>query len=242
MQTSFNAHELIVPWQSGATRIEALKQSYMFEVLPPEALAQLSEMVHPVALAAQQSVFVEGDPVTAFYLVLSGRVQAYKIAADGREMVLHLVEPGEVFAEYPVFGNITAYPANAIALTPSALLAIPAEAFRQWAAARPELLLRMLARFSQRIREFNTRIEELAFLSVDVRLAKYLLLHAQADGSVSIPSKKLLAAQLGTVPETLSRAIGRLKGQALIRDIPHGLRVEHFPHLRRLVETAASTR
>lgn len=142
--------------------------------------------------SAGQWVFSEGEPVEAFFLLVSGLVQAYKMGPDGKEVVLHLVQPGEVFAEYPVFGGLAHYPASALCLEPVTLIAIPAVSFKALVADKPDILLAMLARFSRRIQEFGAMIEDLSLRSVDARLAKYLLAtteHAQAQSIVLIQKK-----------------------------------------------------
>ncbi len=196
-----------------------LKKSLLFEALSDAELRSLSDLCHRKVYDAGDLVFAEGDCAVAFFLVMTGRVQAYKIGAEGKEMILHLVEPGEVFAEYPIFGGMPTYPAYAQCLEPTTLLAIPGEAFKAFVADKPEVLMRILARFSQRIREFSGLIEDLSLRHVDARLAKYLLMVSEtATGRAVIPiQKKTLAAILGTIPETLSRAFKRLKAQGVLR-------------------------
>ncbi len=204
---------------SATLLLENLQQCFFFDALDVEDLQAVTAMAGLRQYSAGQWVFSEGEPVEAFFLLVSGLVQAYKMGPDGKEVVLHLVQPGEVFAEYPVFGRLAHYPASALCLEPVTIIAIPAASFKALVADKPEILLAMLARFSKRIQEFGAMIEDLSLRSVDARLAKYLLAtseHAQTQSIVLI-QKKTLAAILGTVPETLSRAFKRLKQQGLIR-------------------------
>lgn len=196
-----------------------LEKTYFFDALSVEERMTIGKMALYRKYEAGELVFSQGDPAEAFFLVVSGQVQAYKIGPDGKEMILHLVGPGEVFAEYPVFGGISKYPAYALCLEETELLAIPAEAFRTLVAGKPEILMKMLARFSQRIQEFNALIEDLSLRSVDARLAKYLLSLNQNNPSLTTldVQRKTLAAILGTIPETLSRAFKRMKDQGVIR-------------------------
>ncbi len=203
-----------------------LDQAAFFEPLTPEDRQAMAAVATRRSYEAGTLIFAQGDPVDAFFLVISGLVQAYKIGPEGKEMVLHLVEPGEVFAEHLVFGGIAAYPAYAMCLKPTDVLAIEATAFKALVATRPEILMRMLARLSHRLQEFNRLIEDLSLHSVDTRLARYLL-HAmetapQPEAAISV-QKKTLAALLGTVPETLSRALKRLKEQHVVGDTERGL-------------------
>ncbi len=200
--------------------LENFRQCFFFDALAEEDLQALAGMAGFRQYSAGQPVFSEGEPVEAFFLLVSGLVQAYKMGPDGKEVVLHLVQPGEVFAEYPVFGGLSHYPASALCLEPVTLIAIPALSFKALVSDKPEILLAMLARFSKRIQEFGTMIEDLSLRSVDARLAKYLLAtseHSSPGQSIVLMQKKTLAAILGTVPETLSRAFKRFRQQGLIR-------------------------
>lgn len=204
---------------SATTLLEHLRQCFFFDSLAEEDLQAVAAMAGLRQYSAGQFVFSEGEPVEAFFLLLTGLVQAFKMASDGKEVVLHLIQPGEVFAEYPVFGGLSHYPASALCLEPVTLIAIPALSFKALVSDKPEILLAMLARFSKRIQEFGAMIEDLSLRSVDARLARYLLAsseHAPAQSIVLI-QKKTLAAILGTVPETLSRAFKRFRQQGLIR-------------------------
>ncbi|WP_303672729.1 Crp/Fnr family transcriptional regulator [Vampirovibrio chlorellavorus] len=199
--------------------LENLRHCFFFDALAEKDLQAVVAMAVLRQYRAGQRIFLEGEPVEAFFLLVSGLVQAYKMGPDGKEVVLHLVQPGDVFAEYPVFGGLAHYPASALCLEPVTLIAIPAGSFKVLVADKPDILLAMLARFSRRIQEFGAMIEDLSLRSVDARLARYLLATSdQHQGSsIVLMQKKTLAAILGTVPETLSRAFKRFRQQGLIR-------------------------
>lgn len=231
-------------WEVRANRMPVsvqgslLKESFFFDSLSPEELQALAALTCHRQYDSGALIFSEGEAATAFFLVLSGRIQAYKIGPDGKELILHLVGPGEVFAEYPVFGGIEKYPAYAQCLESSEVLAIPAEAFKAMVSNKPEILMKMLARFSQRLKEFNGLIEDLSLLNVDSRLAKYLLTltdEAKLDAEATITiHKKTLAAILGTIPETLSRTLKRLKEQGMITVDQKNIRIVNRDALKQL--------
>jgi len=216
-----------------------LRESYFFDALSPDELAQIAALARRQCFRAGELVFSEGDAVQAFFLLLSGRVQAYKIGPDGKEMILHLVGPGDVFAEYPVFGGIAAYPAYALCLDDSDVLVIAAHPFKALVSDKPDILMKMLARFSQRIQAFNRLIEDLSLRSVDSRLARYLLtLSGNADQHATLTiQKKTLAAILGIIPETLSRAFKRFKQDGAIQLSGNTLQILDRKKLKRLAET-----
>jgi CRP-like cAMP-binding protein len=202
-----------------AAHLVPLAQCRFFDALSPDELTVIAQMARFRKYKPGQMVFSQGEPVEAFYLVVLGKVQAYKIGADGKEVILHLVSAGDVFAEHPVFGGMVAYPAYAQCIEPTELLAIPTGAFKAFVSNKPDILMKMLARFSQRIIEFSHLIEDLSLRSVDERLAKYLLTTTAPEPQKTTMAiqKKTLAAILGTIPETLSRAFKRLKDQGAIQ-------------------------
>jgi CRP/FNR family transcriptional regulator len=150
--------------------------------------------------------------------VLDGKVKVYKLSAEGKERILHIVHPGGTFAEAAIFGN-GLYPAYAEPLIPSMLLYIPRDGFLQLLATNGRIAINMIAGLSRFLRQFAQQIEELTFKDVPSRLARYLLdLSRGRQMTVELPiSKSQLASNLGTVSETFSRTLRKLSDDDLIR-------------------------
>ena len=166
-----------------------------------------------------QVIFSEGDEGTGFYAIISGRIKIFKLSPEGKEQILHMMEPGEIFGEVPVFTG-QGYPAFAEAHTHCSLLFFPRNAFIELIRKDPSLSLNMLAVLSWRLRKFAALIEDLSLKEVPGRLAAYLLYLSRKSGSgdefdLDI-SKGQLASLLGTIPETLSRILGKMSRQGLI--------------------------
>lgn len=142
----------------------------------------------------------------------------------GRLMVLHVIGSGESFAEVPLFEArpTPTYPATAEALCDSELLFVPAEPFRQYVETHPHVCLHMMGHMAKRLRRLAGRLEGLALHDVCTRLARHLLAEAEPTADVSTVHlnhpKSVLAAELGTVPETLSRALRELENRGLIQN------------------------
>ncbi len=205
----------------------ALQTFYYFESLTLDQLKAISSIVQTHQYDAGESVFSEGQKALSFYLVLSGQVQVYKISKEGKEIVLHLVGPGESFAEFPFFTEMETYPANAICLQPSLILAINGATFREVARQNPDIMFRITAQLAKRLKEFNEFIEDLSLRNVDSRVAKYLLSISEnsPEKAVVRVHKKTLAAIVGTVPETLSRCFKRMSGDHLIEVHEHHIKI-----------------
>ena len=167
-----------------------------------------------------ESIFMEGDRADGFYIVARGQVKIFKTSLEGKEHILHIYGPGNLFGEVPVFSG-TLFPANALALKKSQILFLPREAFVQLIAGHPSLSMNMLGELSLRLRQFTVQIENLSLKEVPSRLASYLIVLAKEQKKkeqVTLTiSKGQLASLLGTIPETLSRIFAKMNAQGLIR-------------------------
>lgn len=191
----------------------------LFEGLPDTYLRELAMLVVAQDLPKGHEIFSEGDEGTGFYVCLTGRVKIYKVSWEGKEQILHIFGPGEPFGEVPVFSD-QPFPAHAQTLEESRVLFFPKEAFVALIRRYPDLALKMLAMFSWRLRRFTQLVEDLSLKEVPGRLAAYLLyLSDRQRGEVRLTldiTKAQLASLIGTIPETLSRALGRMARAGLI--------------------------
>jgi CRP/FNR family transcriptional regulator len=165
------------------------------------------------------SIFMEDDEADGFYIVARGQVKIYKTSLEGKEQILHIYGPGNLFGEVPVFSG-SHFPANALALKKSRILFLPREAFVQLIAQHPSLSMNMLGELSLRLRQFTVQIENLSLKEVPSRLASYLIVLAEEQNETNrvmlTISKGQLASLLGTIPETLSRIFSKMSAQGLI--------------------------
>jgi len=191
----------------------------LFKGLTPAQYDDLTMIVTDQEYRKGRMIFAEGDPGAGFFLVMSGLVKIFKLSPDGKEQILHLFGPGEPFAEAAVFIG-SPYPAHAQALEDSRVLFLPRPAFLALIRANPDLAMNMLAALSLRLKRFAHLIEALSLKEVPGRLAAHILaLSAEQDESDQVRlavSKNQLAALLGTIPETLSRILGKLAKNGLI--------------------------
>jgi CRP/FNR family transcriptional regulator len=168
-----------------------------------------------------EHIFSEGVDATAFFIVISGKVKIYKLSPDGKEHTLHIHGPGDLVAEAAIFDSMR-YPASCMAIEDSQLVRISREGFLALIKNHPDLALKMMSGYSKRLRQFVTKIEELSLKDIKSRLAGYLLENSSEKSGVVtcrlVYSKKELASFLGTIPETLSRALAFLKQKKLITE------------------------
>jgi len=125
---------------------------------------------------------------------------------------------GESFAEASL-ASPTGYPANARAVEPSTVLIIPKAPILELIGRRPDLALRMLGSMSSHLRVLVGMLDDLTLKDVETRLLNWLVKHSRhaPGGAIRLAgTKRVLAAELGTSSETLSRTLGRLRDRKLI--------------------------
>jgi len=218
-----------------AKLLEELRAVPLFEGLAEPQLAALMDIAKVWTFARGEQIFAEGEPGAGFFVCLSGRAKVFKVAADGKEQILHVFGLHDPFGEAPTFEGGT-YPANAAALEACRTLYFPRDAFMGLIERDPSLALRMLAMLSKRLRRLTILIEELSLKEVPGRLATYLI-HLSEKGEnpevVQLPvARGQLASLLGTIPETLSRVVSRMALKGLIlSEAPRTIRLLDFQGL-----------
>lgn len=197
----------------------AIAANRLFQGLPERELAEIEKIVIEKKIGRGETIFFEGDEGNGFYIVAEGRVKIFKMSLQGKEQILHIFGEGEPFGEVPVFHG-QPFPATAEALMATRVLFFPRRDFIHIVTQSPSIALNMLAMLSMRLRRFANQIESLSLKEVPARLASYLLYLSEEQGGVDSVeleiSKGQLASLLGTIPETLSRILGKMSEEGLI--------------------------
>lgn len=157
------------------------EESDLFYPLSEEDLGALLSIAGTRKVARGETIFVAGQAGRQLYAVSSGQVKAVATAADGREMVLRLIDPGEVFGELALLdgGDRTA---TMIATQPTELLVIDRRDFVDLLRRRPEIAIELLAVVAGRLRSTTEQVTDTNFLEVGPRLAKKILELAESYG------------------------------------------------------------
>jgi CRP-like cAMP-binding protein len=218
--------------------VEVMSGSSLMAGLAPEALLSVLSRSAEKRCPDEAVVFREGEPAVSFFFVLEGRLKLTQTGADGHEVVMRFVGPGEAAAALAVFSGAV-YPVTASAVGPTRLLVWPHEAVRGLLLEHPPLALNALKLLSDRIREMQERFRELATERVAQRVARTLLRLARQSGRktgegvlIDQPiTREELAQMTGTTLFTVSRVLSEWEARGLvasgrervlIRD-PHGL-------------------
>ena len=199
-----------------------LQACQLFSGLPAEALETIAQLCVPRRLAKGDFLFHEGTPAKGFYVVQSGAVNIHRVSPAGKEHVISVFRTGQSFAE-AALASAGGYPANARAVEASLVLLVPKAPFLELLRRNPELALRMLGSMSLHLRELVGRLDDLTLKDVESRLAHWLLKQCPrpltgAPAEIRLDrTKRVLAAELGTAGETLSRTLAKWRTLGLVR-------------------------
>jgi CRP/FNR family transcriptional regulator len=191
----------------------------IFQKIIDEQLQAVANIAILQTYKKNETLFWEGDTATGFFIIKSGKIKVFKVANNGKEQILHIFETLEYFAEVPAFDG-GHFPASAAAIEFSEVIFIPRTSFFMVLQQHPTLAISMLGTFARHLRHLTHLVNALSFQEVPERLTNYLLKLSQKNGNINVVEldlpKTQLAALLGTVPETLSRAFYKLTQEGKI--------------------------
>ncbi|MFO1496990.1 MAG: Crp/Fnr family transcriptional regulator [Verrucomicrobiota bacterium] len=198
-----------------------LRNCQLFAGLPVADLNRIAEIALIKSLEKGEYLFREREISRGFYIVQRGAINVHRVNAAGKEQVIHIFRAGESFAE-ATLATQAGYPADARALEPSQVLLIQKAGFISLLKRQPELALRMLGSMSMHLRVLVGQLEDLTLKDVETRLANWLIKRCpnpDSDAPVQIElkmTKRVLAAELGTVSETFSRTLAKFRQLKLL--------------------------
>ena len=191
-----------------------LAASYLFRDLDAAVVERIAALGVTRRLGADEVLFLKGDEGDALYGVLTGRVRISTAAPGGKEIILNVMNPGDVFGEIALLDG-GPRSADASAMSAATLLAIPRRNFVQLMEREPRLATHLLRLVCTRLRTTSEMIEDAAFLSLPARLAKRLLalalLQGEAvEGGVGVAISQFDLAQImGTSRESINKHLQR---------------------------------
>lgn len=193
---------------------ETLRGCQIFCGVPQPELETIAGFAQLMRIGKGEYLFREGDAALGFYVVQTGAINVHRVSAAGKEQIIHVFRAGETFAE-AALAMATGYPADARAVENSSVILIPKKEFIELIRRRPELSLRMLASMSTHLRVLVGLLEDLQSKDVETRLAHWLL-NRCAEGKIGCviklqTTKRVLAAEMGTTSETLSRTLAKFR-------------------------------
>ena len=191
-----------------------MKTVPLFATLPEEQLRMLTTVVTRKSAPRSTTIMAGGDPTDSLYIVLSGRLKVMMSDAEGKEVILSILGPGEFFGE---MGLIDDEPRSATVVTiePCELLSIAKRDFKKCMAENFEMSQAVMRGLVKRLREADRKIGSLALLDVYGRVARLLLDMSETVDGERLVTKRLpkqdIAKMIGASREMVSRVMKDLQ-------------------------------
>ena len=203
---------------------EILARAAIFRGVEPDAVGAFPRQLQPVQFPRGHVIFTEGEPGGRLYIVLSGKVKIGRYSPDGRENLLSILGPADMFGELSVFdpGPRTS---NATAVTEVRAVAIDRDTVRAWIAKCPAIAEHLLAVMARRLRHTSSDFTDHMFTDVPGRVAKQLLhlgqrFGAQERGALRVThdlTQDEIAGLIGASRETVNKVLAVFTRRGLIR-------------------------
>lgn len=216
------------------TRLLALSP---FSGLNQDDLKKIASRSMVKDIPAGDFIIHEGDEAVAAYFLLSGRVEVLRMSLAGREQVLALPTPGQMFNAAPFFLDKPFNAASVRAITDAQVLVIPASHFLALLAELPAFNHLVLRDYAQRLKQLTNRVEELGLYSVRARLVRFLLEQANSHGPVQRWTQDEIARHIGTVRDVVGRCLRNLESEGFIQLQRQHIRLLDRAALQKIAES-----
>ena len=206
------------------TSVDMLRRVPLFSDLPEEDLEKLARVAVRKTYPKENVIFFEQDEGDSLFIISRGSVKVAKISDEGKEVILAILGPGEFFGDMSLLDN-QPRSATVIAVEETEVSAIRRKEFLSQIQENPQLAVKLMSVLSQRLREANRKIGNLALLDVYGRLARILMDFAKIEGrkldngriAFRRPTHQAIANMIGTSRETVTRTLGDLHRRGYIQ-------------------------
>ena len=219
----------------------AMLSSALFNQLSTKQIDKMIGVARVIKCKEKEDLLRQGQPAVDFFLVASGELKLALTSRLGQEKILHILQPGDTFAEALMFLKKPFYPATATALMPSCVLAFPNKLYKSMLGESPDACFGILGQYSLRIRNLISEIEALTTHNATYRVVRYLLNEIPRSelGSSAVTlrtPKHAIASRLSITPETLSRILSKLKSEGAIEISEKRVKLRDVDKMRKFVD------
>jgi CRP/FNR family cyclic AMP-dependent transcriptional regulator len=217
---------------------EVIRRAPLFTALDDASAATLRESMTQVKVSKGQMLFKEGDAGDRLFVVVEGKLKLGTSSGDGRENLLSILGPGDMFGELSLFdpGPRTA---TATAVTDARVLALANDQVIGWVTAHPQVSLQLLKRLARRLRRTNEVLADLVFADVPGRVAKAIMdlgerFGTKKDDGLHVNhelTQEELAQLVGASRETVNKALADFAGRGWVRLEPRAVVVLDYERL-----------
>lgn len=215
-------------------KIGYLRSNELFRDLNEKEMEELDRVTSMTTCARGRIFYTPGETGEVLFLLKRGRVQIYRLSADGKKLVIATLAPGTLFGEMALIGQ-GMYNTFAEAVEPCTLCAMSRRDVEWLVAKFPKVGIRLLEIMGRRLTEAETRLESLAFKSIPSRLASLLLQLAQ-NNCVEGRTHQDFAEMIGTYRETVTQTLNDFKAQGLIEISRKQIEIRDEARLKQLAE------
>ena len=217
---------------------EVIRRAPLFTALDDASAATLRESMTQVKVSKGQTLFKEGDAGDRLFVVVEGKLKLGTSSGDGRENLLSILGPGDMFGELSLFdpGPRTA---TATAVTDARVLALANDQVIGWVTAHPQVSLQLFKRLARRLRRTNEVLADLVFADVPGRVAKAIMdlgerFGTKKDDGLHVNhelTQEELAQLVGASRETVNKALADFAGRGWVRLEPRAVVVLDYERL-----------
>lgn len=210
----------------------------MFQGLDDAALDEVLRMAERRRVRRGETVFRQGDPARAFYVLVEGRLKVTQVTPEGQQVVVRFIGPREMFGCVVVSGG-QRYPGTATATVDSVAVGWPQATTRELMRRHPQIALNALGTVGSRLQEAQSRVRELSTERVEQRIAHALLRLAEQAGrpiaegvEIEFPlSRQDVAEMTGTTLHTVSRTLSHWESAGIVRSGRQRVVIRNAPAL-----------
>jgi CRP/FNR family transcriptional regulator len=222
--------------------IETLQKSEVFSSLKSEELDDISNYFEKVTFGNNDTIFNEGDPSDKFYLVAEGSVKVLKHTVMGKDIILEMMSPGDIFGGVAVLDK-KPFPASAQAMESTTVIRISRQNLLKIMEDYPTLKLDIVKYFSNKLRDAHEMLKNIATERVERRIASLLLKLSEKVGMddgkyrrIDIPlTRQEISEMVGTTVETCIRTMSKFQKMGVIKSSDGRIMVKVNP-LQKYIE------
>ena len=222
---------------------EYLKRINLFSSLNEEEIGEIGSYIERKSFRRKQIIFHEGEQSIWFYVLVAGKVKITKLSHDGKEIIIELISPGDLFGGFAVLKGFP-YPANAIAMEDCDAVRISRHNLMGIIERFPHFMYDITANLGERVREFSDTLKNIALERVESRIAALLIKLAEktgektAAGAIEITmrlTKQDIAEMVGTTVETAIRVMSKFRKAAYLKDVEGKIVITDLAGLKSIV-------
>ncbi len=219
---------------------DAVLECALFNQFSSEKVDELLERSRLIDLLEGEYLVQQGDPAEEFFLVLEGELKLATSSSTGQEKILHIIHPGQSFAEVLMFLGKPQFPASVEALANSQLIGFSSDLYKGLLSESIDACFGLLGEFALRNRQLVGEIEALTLYNATFRVVQYLLKEIPSNQnnatSVTLRARKnVIALRLAITPETLSRILSKLKRDEIIKISDKQVTLQNIDWMRKFV-------